>query len=187
MKWSVWWAAPALLLLAACGTKTHGAGAPATPPAPAPTGTGLAFKVTSSSVGKRSVTLTEHKRGRRVYALSADSTEADRFAAGAGRSTFTRPHIVFYEQGGKTLTADAPIATVEEQTKTVVMSGGVRAKTQDGITLSCDTLRYDDRTEMIHGTGHVVVTTPRGERLRGDTIDADVKLDHVRISGGGPR
>ena len=63
------------------------------------------------------------------------------------------------------------------------MSNGVHARTQDGITLTSDTLTYDDRTEHIHGTGNVVVTTPRGERLQGNTIDADTKLDHVRITG----
>lgn len=152
-------------------------------PAPAPSSTTLPIKVTSNRVGKRLVTLTEQKRGRKVYVLRADANESDRFAAGTGRSVFTRPHIVFYEPGGKTLTADAPIATVEELSKTVVMSGGVRARTQDGIELTCETLRYDDTTEHIHGTGNVVVTTPRGERLEGNTIDADTRLDRVRITG----
>jgi LPS export ABC transporter protein LptC len=176
------------LALAGCGGKgAHGPAAGAPSAAPPPSATPLAFKVTSNSVGKRNVTLTEQKRGRRVYVLVAESNEADRFAAGTGRSVFTRPHVVFYEEGGKTLTADAPVATVEEQTKTVVMSGGVRARTEGGITLTCDTLRYDDRSEHIHGTGNVVVTTPQGERLQGDTIDADVRLDHVRITGASPR
>jgi hypothetical protein len=65
----------------------------------------------------------------------------------------------------------------------VLMTGGVHAHTQDGVTLTCDTMRYDDRTQSIHGTGHVLLTTPRGESLAGDTIDADLKLDHVRVTG----
>jgi len=64
------------------------------------------------------------------------------------------------------------------------MSGGVRATTQDGIVLTCDTMLYDDRAATIHGEGHVVITTPRGERLNGDTLDADVQLNHVRVSSG---
>ncbi len=173
----------ALLALAGCTSKTGGGATGGATPTAAPTATPVAFKVTSNRIGKRYVTLTEQKRGRTVYVLRADSNEADRFAAGTGRSTFTRPHVVFYEARGKTLTADAPLATVEEQSKTIVMSGGVHARTSDGITLTCDTLRYDDRSEHIHGTGNVVVTTPRGERLQGDTLDADVQLDHVRVTG----
>jgi LPS export ABC transporter protein LptC len=179
-----WAGGLALLALAtACTTRPSQPARPTPSGAPAPTPSTLPIKVTSNRVGKRLVTLTEQKRGRKVYVLRADANESDRFAAGTGRSVFTRPHVVFFEPGGKTLTADAPIATVEEVSKTVVMSGGVRSRTQDGITLTCDTLRYDDRTEHIHGTGNVVVTTPRGERLEGNTIDADTRLDHVRITG----
>ena len=188
MKAGPRWAAAlvTVLSLAACAPKPGG-GSSATPgPAtPAPTATPVSFKVTSNRIGKRYVTLTEQRRGRTIYTLRADANEADRFAAGTGRSTFTRPHVIFFQDHGKTLTADAPLATVEEQTKTIVMSGGVKAKTNDGINLSCDTLRYDDRNQHIHGTGNVVVTTSRGERLQGDTLDADVQLDHVRVTGGG--
>ena len=173
----------AALLGIGCARPARGPASSQPSVTPRPSPTPLAFRVTSSSVGKQFVTLTERKRGRTVYVLRAAANEADRFAAGTGRSVFLRPHIVFYEQGGRTLTADSPTATVEEQSKTVVMSQGVHARTQDGITLTSDTLVYDDRTEHIHGTGNVVVTTPRGERLQGNTIDADTKLDHVRISG----
>jgi hypothetical protein len=38
---------------------------------------------------------------------------------------------------------------------------------------------------MIHGKGNVIVTTPRGESLSGDTLDADAELNHVRVSGVG--
>jgi LPS export ABC transporter protein LptC len=150
------------------------------------TATPLALRVTSNGSGRGRVVLTERRRGRIVYVLHADANVSDRFAAGTGHSVFTRPHIVFYQEGGKTLTADSPTATVEEQSKTVLMSGGVRAHTQDGIVLTSDELQYDDKNEMIHGRGHVVVTTPRGERLNGDTLDADVQLNHVRVSGGAP-
>ncbi len=129
--------------------------------------------------------LTEKKpSGRVVYVLHADSNVSDRFAAGSGRSVFTHPHVIFYQEHGKTLTADAPTATLEEQTKTVVMTGGVHARTEDGVTMTCDQLAYDDEHGMIHGKGNVVVTTPRGERLTGDTLDADVQLDHVHVSSG---
>jgi len=172
------------VLAAGCAKQPSAPQAPSPSPAPRPTPTPLAFKVTSSGPGKGRVVLTERRRGRIVYVLHADQNVSDRFAAGTGRSIFTRPHIVFYQEQGKTLTADSPTATVEELSKTVLMSGGVHARTQDGVTLTCDTLQYDDRAEMMHGKGNVVVTTPRGERLNGDTLDADVNLNHVRVSGG---
>ena len=127
--------------------------------------------------------LTERRRGHTVYVLHADNNVSDRFAAGQGRSVFAHPHVVFFQDHGKTLTADAPTATLEEQTKTVVMTGGVHARTEDGVTMTCDQLEYDDEHGMIHGKGNVVVTTPRGERLTGDTLDADVQLNHVRVTG----
>jgi LPS export ABC transporter protein LptC len=153
----------ALCVLAAGCAKQPSAPQAATPsPSPRPTPTAVAFHVTSSGQGGRRVVLTERRLGRIVYVLHADENVSNRFAAGTGRSVFTRPHIVFYQDQGKSLTADSPSATVEEQTKTVLMSGGVHAHTQDGITLTCDTLQYDDRSEMLHGKGNVVVETPRG-------------------------
>lgn len=175
----------ALCVLAAGCAKQPSAPQTITPTAsPPPTPTPVAFHVTSSGQGTGRVVLTERRRGRIIYVLHADQNVSNRFAAGTGHSVFTRPHIVFYQEHGKSLTADSPTATVEEQSKTVLMNGGVHAHTQDGITLTCDTLQYDDRAEMLHGKGNVVVTTPRGERLNGDTLDADINLNHVRVSGG---
>jgi LPS export ABC transporter protein LptC len=146
----------------------------------------VAFKVTSNGQGGQRVVLTERRRGRVVYVLHADANVSNRFAAGTGHSVFTNPHIVFYQPGGKTLTAVSPAASVEEVDKTVLMSGGVHAHTADGVTLTCDTLEYDDRNQMMHGRGNVVVTSPRGERLNGDTLDTDTQLNNVRVSGSAP-
>jgi LPS export ABC transporter protein LptC len=184
---SRWLAVAIAAVIAGCGGRSapaqQGPGSPGTPAAPTPTP--LAIKVKSIGDGHGRVVLTEKRpSGRIVYVLHADANVSDRFGAGSGHSVFTRPHIVFYQESGKTLTAVSPTATVEEQTKTVLMSGGVRATTQDGIVLTCDTMLYDDRAATIHGEGHVVITTPRGERLNGDTLDADVQLNHVRVSSG---
>jgi LPS export ABC transporter protein LptC len=175
----------ALLAAAGCGGGTGAQHAAQPSPAPAATPTPIPIKVRSNGPTHGRVVLTEKKpSGRVVYVLHADSNVSDRFAAGSGRSVFTRPRIVFYQVNGKTLTAVSPAATVEEQSKTVLMTGGVRATTQDGIVLTCDQLLYDDRASMIHGRGHVVITTPRGERLNGDRIDSDMQLDHVHVSSG---
>ena len=61
------------------------------------------------------------------------------------------------------------------------MTGGVRARSQDGNVLACDRLRYDGNTERIHGDGHVVMQTPAGLTLVGDELDGDARLQNVRV------
>ena len=65
--------------------------------------------------------------------------------------------------------------------KSVLMTGGVQARSQDGNVLSCDRLRYDGSTERIHGDGNVVLIAPNGLRLEGDFIDGDARLQNVRV------
>jgi LPS export ABC transporter protein LptC len=120
-----------------------------------------------------------------VYVLRADSNTSIRLAEGAGQSTFTLPHITFFN-GSRTIVADAPLATVEERDRSVLMSGGAHAKTDKGMTLTSDTLRYDDSNEHLHGEGHVVVTTPQGTELRGDTLDYDMRTTEMHVTGGAP-
>ena len=127
--------------------------------------------------------MTEQKRNRKVYVLRADEQRAEYFGTDTGRSDFTNPHITFFGQGGHTMVADAPRGTVIEREKSVELSGGVHARTEDGKTLSCDTLRYNDATEMLHGEGNCVVDTPAGEELRGERLDADLHLSTMHMTG----
>lgn len=134
-------------------------------------------------VGSHYVYATKQKGSQTVYALRADSVNAVYNGALTGRSNFTNPHIVFYGNAGKRLTADAPAGTVVEKDKSVLMTGGVRAKAQDGMTLVSDTLRYEDESQIVHGTGHVIVTFPTGEQLRGETVDWDLRDGHIGVEG----
>jgi lipopolysaccharide assembly outer membrane protein LptD (OstA) len=61
------------------------------------------------------------------------------------------------------------------------MTGGVLARSQDGNVLRCDRLRYDGRTERVHGEGHVQLRTPSGLTLIGDTLDGDARLRDVLV------
>ncbi|MFN2461936.1 MAG: LPS export ABC transporter periplasmic protein LptC [Candidatus Velthaea sp.] len=166
--------------------------ASATPaPAATATPTPLAVHVETKSSGNRYVTMVQQTRdrgsrkARTVYELRALSSAADRGASADAVVTFEQPHIVFHDKAGKTLTADAPKAKVTQRDKSVVMSGGVHAQTQDGGVLTCDRLRYDGRTERMHGDGHVTLSGPNGYSMSGDRLDGDVRLDDVRISAGG--
>jgi len=134
-------------------------------------------------VGSKYIYLTKQKGNRRVYVLRADAETGQYFGTNTGRSDFVRPHITFYGANGKRLTADAPAGTVVERDKAVRMSGGVTAVDQNGMTLTSDSLRYDDPTEVIHGQGDVVLHSPKGEELRGDSLDWNLRDGHINVSG----
>lgn len=172
-----------LAFLGGCGG--NGPGPAATPsPSPAGTPTFLPITLRSKSVGSKYIYLTKQKNNRKVYVLRADSQTGEYFGQDTGRSDFTNPHVTFFDPDGRTMVADAPRGTLLEKDKSVVMSGGVHARTQGGMTLSCQTLRYNDQTQMMHGEGSVVLTSPEGEELRGERIDADTRLSTVHVSGG---
>jgi LPS export ABC transporter protein LptC len=169
-------------LLTACG---HPAAAPAPGPSasPAPTATPLPLHITSSGSHGQYTTLSEMKQHRTIYVLRADSFVADTTAGHVptGSGTFDRPHITFVDRSGAQTVADAPKAVLTSADKSVLMTGGVHARSQDGNVLSCDRLRYDGNTERIHGDGNVVMTTPQGLTLVGDEIDGDARLANVRV------
>ena len=134
-------------------------------------------------VGSRYVYATKQKGTHKVYVLRADTVNAVYNGTSTGRSNFTNPHVTFYGDGAKELIADAPAGTVVEKDKTVVMTGGVHARNQDGMTLVSDTLRYDDESQVVHGTGHVVVDFPHGEQLQGETVDWNLRNGQVNVRG----
>jgi LPS export ABC transporter protein LptC len=172
----------ALGALAACGR----AGDATAPPSPSPVPTAIAatpLDFHSKRVGSKYIYVTEQKHNRRIYILRADEQRAEYFGENTGRSDFTNPHVIFYDVQGRTLTADAPAGTVFERDKTVVMSGGVHARTSDVKTLTCDTLHYNDVTGRLLGIGNVVLTSPLGEQLRGERLDADVRLSKLVMTG----
>jgi lipopolysaccharide assembly outer membrane protein LptD (OstA) len=176
-------AALAGLLLAAC---SHSAPAPSPTPSgpatPVPTPTGLPLHIISSGNGGYT-TLNEMKDRRPIYMVRAKTFVADTTAghAATGNGEFTEPHITFVDKNGAKTVADAPKAVLTSADKSVIMTGGVQARSQDGNVLSCDRLRYDGTTERIHGDGHVVMLTPSGLKLTGDYIDGDARLQNVRV------
>lgn len=121
-------------------------------------------------------------RSRVAYEVRALSSQGDFAGSASAVVTFDQPHITFHDRTGKSLIADAPKATVTQRDKSVLMSGGVHARSQEGSTLACDRLRYDGRTERLHGDGHVVMRGPNGVMIEGDQLDGDVRLDNVRVS-----
>ena len=183
-------AAAGLLLLAAqlpVACSRPAAPPPVASPAATAAATGptpLPLHVVSSGGNGGFTTLREMKNGRAIYDVRATSFIADT-AAGTGAATgsglFDRPHITFIDKDGAKTVADAPKAVLTSADKSVLMTGGVQARSQDGNVLSCDRLRYDGATETIHGDGNVVMRMPSGLTLVGDEVDGDARLQNVRV------
>jgi LPS export ABC transporter protein LptC len=153
----------ALLALTACG---HPAAAPA--PSAAPSAPAAAATA---------------KNRRTIYVVRAKQFVADTTAGheASGSGAFDQPHITFVDRNGGQTVADAPKAVLTSADKSVLMTGGVTARSQDGNVLSCDRLRYDGVSERIHGDGHVMMRTPSGLTLGGDEVDGDARLRDVRV------
>lgn len=160
-------------------------------PAPArtaaPRATPVPVHVQGAGSPNEPTILTQTVAGRRVYTIRALAFHGDVGGGRSGAATLEQPHVTFVDKAGKTTIADAPKATVTQQDKSVVMTGGVHARTSDGSTLTCDTLRYDGRTERFHGMGHVRLTGPSGLVLGGNYLEADVRLHDVAVTTAPPR
>jgi len=183
------WGALALVLAAGCGrSPAHPpppTGAPTALPVPTAKETADRTPITfvAPRTGDKYVYLTKQRRNRKIYALRADAEKGEYFGANTGRSSFVNPHIVFYGSGGKQLTADAPTGIVLEREKTVLMSGGVSARSQDGVHLVSDAMTYDDASETIHARGDVVMDSPDGSQLRGTTLDWNLHSGAIDVAG----
>ena len=97
------------------------------------------------------------------------------------RSVFADAHVTFTDRQGATIKASAPRAVVDETANTITLIDGVHARTSSGMTLQCRQLVYQRITGMLHGTGDVVVTDPKGFRATGSSFDSDISLTHMRM------
>lgn len=176
--------ATALLTLVLCGCNPQ---APkpkpttsATPSRPASSATPLVLRITGHGTAHRPVHLIQEVHNRVDYDLLASSYES-RGPQGATRAVFTDARVTFRDKKGSTIAATAPQAVVDQAAKTVTLMNGVHAHTSSGMTLECTQLVYRQDTGMLHGTGNVVITDPKGFRATGSSFDSDVSLTHIRM------
>ena len=172
----------ALLATAACNPQ-----APKSRPSPSgpshkpnAAATPLVFKITGHGTAHRPVHLIQQVHNRIDYDLVASSYES-KGPQGAARAVFANARVTFRDRNGATFTATAPQAVVDQTANTVTLDGGVHAKTSSGMTLECSQLVYQRSTGMLHGTGNVVVTDPKGFRATGSSFDSDISLTHMRM------
>jgi len=177
-------------ILAGCGgppAATTPSPTPAASSTPAAAGTAEPVHIETNSNGDRYITVVQRvndgttNHTRIAYRLRALSSQAD-IVGPQTLVRFEQPHITFVDRQGKRLIADSPQAKITESDKSVLMGGGVHARAADGSVLTCDTLRYDGRTEKLHGQGHVVLSGPSGLTLTGEYLEGDVRLDDVRVA-----
>ena len=141
------------------------------------------IKFEAPRTGDKYIYLTKQRQNRKLYVLRADAEKGRYFGEDSGQSTFVNPHVTFFQSDGKQLVADAPAGLVVEKAKTVQMSGGVHARSQDGVTLTSDSLRYDDATETVRAIGNVVMDSPQGSELRGSTLDWNMTTGEINVTG----
>ncbi|GAC1571450.1 MAG: hypothetical protein NVS3B7_01600 [Candidatus Elarobacter sp.] len=179
-------AAGLVLAVAACAKQPAPAPAPtAAPPSARASATAVPIHIETRGGDGQYVTIVETIRGHKAYTIRALSGSLQRNGTNQAVGDLEQPHVTFIDRAGATTIADAPKARVAERDKSVVMSGGVRARTSTGTVLTCDTLTYLGATERFNGRGHVLLQSPSGAdtvSIAGDRIDGDVKLQDVKIT-----
>lgn len=149
-------------------------------PRPSPRGRGPWLHITGSGTARQPIRFVATSRdNRKEYDLVARSYESNG-AQGASIATFSIVHVTFYGKGGA-LVSNAAKAIVDEAANTITLAENVHARSNSGMTLTCDTLRYDRTTQMVHGEGHVVMTNAQGMRATGNSVDTDITLTRARM------
>jgi hypothetical protein len=176
--------------LVCCLAATSGCNPQAPKPRPAPSATGsarphatptpLVLQITGHGAVNRPVHLIQQVHNRIDYDLLASSYES-KGPQGAARAVFQDARVTFRDRNGSTIAATAPQAVVNQTANTVTLMNGVHAHTSSGMTLECTQLVYDRDSGMLHGTGNVVVTDPKGFRATGSSFDSDIALTHMRM------
>ena len=172
------WALIALpFAFAACNPQPQG-GERATPAA-SPTASGLPpLQIVGHGTKSQPVSIGAQKGNRKVYHLVAKSYTS-RSAQSVAQAKFQQATVTFYDKDGTTLSAQAPVASIDDKAKQVVLTGGVHATTSSGLHMVCDRLTYDQNTGMLHGAGNVRITGAQGgqqQELTGNEFTSDVKL-----------
>jgi hypothetical protein len=175
-------AAVCLVLVAACNPQAPKAtpSPSATPVRPQASATPLVLKISGRGTANRPIRLFQQVHNRVDYDLLASSYES-KGPQGAALAVFQDARVTFRDKNGATIAATSPQAVVDQSANTVTLLNGVHAHTSSGMTLTCDRLVYERATGMLHGTGNVVVTDPKGFRATGSSFDSDISLMHMRM------
>jgi lipopolysaccharide assembly outer membrane protein LptD (OstA) len=140
----------------------------------------IVLKIKGRGTATRPVHLIQQVHNRVDYDLLASSYES-KGPQGSARAVFQDARVKFRDVKGSEVAAAAPEAVVDQTRNTVTLLNGVMARSSAGMTLQCTQLVYDRASGMLHGTGDVVVTDPKGFRATGSSFDSDISLTHMRM------
>jgi hypothetical protein len=176
---------PLTLALLAAAASCNPQPPKATPPPSSPgesraTATPFVLEIRGRGTAQRPVRVFQQVHNRVDYDLLASSYES-KGPQGAEHAVFQDARVTFRDPKGSTIVATAPQAIVDQSANTVTLINGVHARTSSGMTLKCVELVYQRATGMLHGTGNVVVTDPKGFRATGSSFDSDISLTHMRM------
>ena len=91
-------------------------------------------------------------------------------------------NVDFYnEQGQHVSHLYADSAEVDNQTSTMSAFGQVVIRSDSGLVLKTETLRWDDKYEMMTTNDTVLFTTLESDTLHGIGFESDVDLTHWKI------
>jgi LPS export ABC transporter protein LptC len=126
------------------------------------------------------VTISNIVHGAPEYTLEAASVL---YATNLQRGRFKENVLIFFKGRTPRLTVTAPTAVLDEVSHDVALSGGVRATTTAGVTLTSDSMTYDEKSRLLTALGHVVAMEPGGNMLTGRRAIADLDLQQIRLFG----
>jgi LPS export ABC transporter protein LptC len=175
-------ATTAALLFSACnpqapaGKPTSAASGPSHRTAP----TSPPLHITGHGSARQPVRIIQQVQNHIEYELIAKSYES-KGAQGKARAVFQDASVTFHDRNGKTMTATAPQAVLDENANTITLLDSVHAQTSTGMQLDCNRLVYDRTGQMLRGDGNVVIVDPKGFRGTGSSFESDISLTHMRM------
>ena len=174
--------AAAACVLYGCNPQAPKSAPSASPSAPAAASPkAIDLHITGQGTPGKPVHVLERQPDNRVeYDLTADKAESNG-PNGNARVVFSNARITFHDKNGTTLSATAPQAIFDQARSTLTLVGGVNARGANGMTMSCQQLEYDHADQMLHGTGNVLITDPKGFRGTGSRFDSNISLTHYRM------
>ena len=121
-------------------------------------------------------------KGVPVYVLKATDVY---YSTSSSKGRFLNDTIYFYKGKDVRLTLSGQVADVNRITYDFVLhgTGGVKAKSAEGVTMTCDVLSYNGDTRLLTATGSVRAVDAQGDVLTGDKAVADLDLQQIHMSG----
>jgi LPS export ABC transporter protein LptC len=121
------------------------------------------------------------EQGRPVYRIKSPASSG---SSGAQAATLTNTTVTLYHEGEPDTIVTAPQTTVKAETKDIVMTGGVTAKSpKQRQMFHVDRLVWNAGTRRYVGTGNVRYARPPVE-IRGATITGTTPIKTFHMDGG---